>query len=164
MRRRGLALLKGRYLRLLTTFVPENARIQPWSRVEGKSQVNLPQMSPLRSGICLGVDFKTIHLPLCCLQGRGIERDFPGTKNARTSHRVPEENPGDTTPCRMAGVSGHPTRGFTPRKNAQCGLPRVVNSRGTLLRRGAVSGCRIQYRGTSLIRNSPPPHRITIGP
>jgi len=28
----------------------------PWSRVEGKSEVNLPQMPPLRGGICMGVD------------------------------------------------------------------------------------------------------------
>jgi len=28
----------------------------PWSRVEGKSQVILPQMPPLRGGICVGVD------------------------------------------------------------------------------------------------------------
>jgi hypothetical protein len=28
----------------------------PWSRVEGKSQVNLPQMPPLRGGSCMGVD------------------------------------------------------------------------------------------------------------
>ena len=28
----------------------------PWSRVEGKSQVNLPHMPPLRGGICMGVD------------------------------------------------------------------------------------------------------------
>ena len=33
----------------------------PWSRVEGKSQVNLPQMPPLRGGICMGVDYKN-HL------------------------------------------------------------------------------------------------------
>ena len=28
----------------------------PWSRVEGNSYVNLPQMPPLRGGICMGVD------------------------------------------------------------------------------------------------------------
>jgi len=28
----------------------------PWSRVEGKSEVNLPQMLPPRGGICTGVD------------------------------------------------------------------------------------------------------------
>ena len=28
----------------------------PWSRVESKSRVNLPQMPPLRGGICMGVD------------------------------------------------------------------------------------------------------------
>ena len=28
----------------------------PWSQVEGKSQVNLPQMPPLQGGICMGVD------------------------------------------------------------------------------------------------------------
>ena len=28
----------------------------PWSRVEGKSQVNLPQMPPFRGGICMEVD------------------------------------------------------------------------------------------------------------
>ena len=28
----------------------------PWSRVEGKSQVHLQQMPPLRGGICMGVD------------------------------------------------------------------------------------------------------------
>ena len=28
----------------------------PWSRDEGKSEVNHPQMPPLRGGICMGVD------------------------------------------------------------------------------------------------------------
>jgi hypothetical protein len=30
----------------------------PWSRVGGKSEVNLPQMPPLRGGICMGVDYR----------------------------------------------------------------------------------------------------------
>ena len=30
----------------------------PWRRVEGKYQVCLPQMPPLRGGICMGVDLK----------------------------------------------------------------------------------------------------------
>ena len=41
-----------RRLRLATSRSPD----PPWSRVEGKSQVNLPQMPPLRGGICMGVD------------------------------------------------------------------------------------------------------------
>ena len=35
-----------------------NALATPWSRVEGKFQVNLPQLPPLRGGICMGVDLK----------------------------------------------------------------------------------------------------------
>jgi len=36
---------------------PQTVVIEPpCSRVEGKSQVNLPQMPPIRSGICMGVD------------------------------------------------------------------------------------------------------------
>jgi hypothetical protein len=38
-------------------------RVNPsWSRVEGKSQVNLPQVSCLRDGICIGVDYKTLSI------------------------------------------------------------------------------------------------------
>ena len=44
---RSLGPAAGR-MRLLAT--------PPWSRVEGKSQVNFPQMPPLRGGICMGVD------------------------------------------------------------------------------------------------------------
>ena len=33
----------------------------PWSRVEGKSQVNLPQMPPPRDGMCVWSDLKKNH-------------------------------------------------------------------------------------------------------
>ena len=33
---------------------PDAVRDPPWSRVEGKSRVNLPQMPPLRGGVCMG--------------------------------------------------------------------------------------------------------------
>ena len=45
--------LKAVYTQLVG---PNGLRQPPWSRVEGKSEVNLPQMPLLRCGICMGVD------------------------------------------------------------------------------------------------------------
>jgi len=53
----------------ILNIVPSGVSNPPWSRVEGKSQVNLPQMPPLRDSICMGVTKETIHLPLGCLHG-----------------------------------------------------------------------------------------------
>ena len=48
----------------------------PWSRMEGKFQVDLPQIPLLRGGICTEVDFRNpIHLPLGCFQGGSRKRE-----------------------------------------------------------------------------------------
>jgi hypothetical protein len=57
----------------------------PRSRVEGKSQVNLPQMPPRRCHL-FEVAFaweltkETIHLPLGCLQGGEVQQRMLGTQ------------------------------------------------------------------------------------
>ena len=55
-RRALFALTFGAYQHLASGGVFQG--VPPWSRVEGKSQVNFPQMPPLRGGICMKVDLQ----------------------------------------------------------------------------------------------------------
>ena len=60
---------------------PTRARCEPpWSRVEGKSQVNLPQCHLFDVAFVWGLTNETIHLHLGCLQG-GVPSHF---LNSRT--------------------------------------------------------------------------------
>ena len=49
----------------------------PWSRVEGNSQVNLPQMPPLPGGIRMGVDYINHPFASGLLPGRQPPAGFP---------------------------------------------------------------------------------------
>ena len=83
-------------------FIKVSSRGPPWSRFEGKSKVNLPQMPPLRGGICIEevacvwqLTKETIHLPLGCLQGGCADA-------ARGAHARPSET---LSPIEYRGTS-----------------------------------------------------------
>jgi hypothetical protein len=68
-----------------------------WSRVEGKSQVNLPQMPLRRSGILMGVDLRNhTFAPGLPQEGRRMRERGP-TSRAAFSRMGPPRNTG--VPC-----------------------------------------------------------------
>ena len=68
-----------------------------WSRVEGKSQVNLPQIPLRRSEICMGADLRDhIFAPGLPQEGRRMRERGP-TSRAASSRKGPPRNTG--VPC-----------------------------------------------------------------
>ena len=68
----------------------------PWSRVEGKSRVILPQMPPLRDGICMELDQRNHPFAPGLPPGRGLARVCPQTAR-RVSIPTPDPTRGNRT-------------------------------------------------------------------
>ena len=87
---------------------PTRCAPPPWSRVEGKSQVNLPHMSPLRDGISVGADSRnhpfapglplaSRHQPSTSPQ-RGGKSSFSIALMRTSSRRIPASASTDQAP------------------------------------------------------------------